>query len=107
MDFSTIFPLPDQSGPQDDDWPIRLAEQVFTADRLTLRETDFSRMLDLLPIGLVVHRQDAIMWANPAAARILGASQVAELLGSSVTGRVDSAGEAMPFQPESADAGVV
>ncbi len=116
MDFSNPFPLPDQPGALDEDWPVRLAEQVFTADRLTLRETDFSRMLDLLPIGLVVHRHDAIVWANPAAARILGADQVAELLGSPVTGRVDStsrramadaAGQGTPFQPESADAGVV
>ena len=50
-----------------------------------LRESEqrYRTMVELAPDGIIVHRDDTIMYANAAAVRILGARKTDELVGSS------------------------
>lgn len=56
--------------------PVQLDAQLDDAGSLEQRlrhgEREFSQMVALLPHGLVIHRNNRILWGNPAAARILG-----------------------------------
>ncbi|MCX6029385.1 MAG: PAS domain S-box protein [Chloroflexi bacterium] len=51
-----------------------------------LRESEerYRRLVELLPDGVVVHRQGRVIFANPASATIIGAASPADLIGKPV-----------------------
>jgi PAS domain S-box-containing protein len=46
-------------------------------------ETDYRRLVELSPDGILISRNDRVVFVNPAALRLAGASDTAELLGKS------------------------
>jgi PAS domain S-box-containing protein len=57
-------------------------ERLRAQDRLARSEASFRTLIEASPDGVVVHRHGAIVYVNPAAAKVLGASSPAELVGT-------------------------
>jgi PAS domain S-box-containing protein len=66
-----------------------------------LRESEdrYRRLVELSPDAIVVHRNGVIEFANPAAARLIGAEHAEELFGQSVSRFVHSDSQAFVFEP--------
>lgn len=60
------------------------AERVRAEETLRESEERYRRMFELAPVAIVVHRQGRVIFANPAAARLHGAGDAADLVGRSV-----------------------
>jgi len=92
---------------------VGLLFSVMTARFLTRRQAaeqalrrsseSFSALADGLPVALVLHRDDRILYVNPAGVKLLGAEPDASLVGASLSAQLASA-ETLP--PGSGDARV-
>ncbi len=60
---------------------LDISEQQLALERLGESEERFRQLAETMPIGLAVHTQGHIAYANPAAARMAGAERVEELIG--------------------------
>jgi PAS domain S-box-containing protein len=60
---------------------LDVTEQVRAEDALRDSEERYRRLVDLSPDAILVHRDGVFVFANPAAARMLGAEDPSELVG--------------------------
>ena len=66
-----------------------ITEQVEAEKALRRSEERYRRLVDLSPDGILIHLQEKIVFANPAAVRFLGAKSADELIGRSIVDFVD------------------
>ena len=60
-----------------------ITERKKTEQALQERETWYSQLVDLLPDGVVIHRQGKLLFLNKSALKILGIDSGAEIIGQS------------------------
>jgi PAS domain S-box-containing protein len=68
-----------------------ITEQVRATDALIESEERYRAIVDLSPVGIMVHRDGRVVFANPAATALLGASSPDALVGLAVMDIVDPA----------------
>ncbi|NIR97676.1 MAG: PAS domain S-box protein, partial [Gammaproteobacteria bacterium] len=61
-----------------------ISEQVEAERALRRSEERYCRLVDLSPDGIMIHVQDRIVFANPAAVRLLGARRAHDLIGRDI-----------------------
>ncbi len=66
-----------------------ITEQVEAEKALRRSEERYRRLVDLSPDGILIHLQEKIVFANPAAVRFLGAKSADDLIGRSIVDFVD------------------
>jgi PAS domain S-box-containing protein len=66
-----------------------ISEQVEAEKALRRSEERYRRLVDLSPDGILIHLQEKIVFANPAAVRFLGAKSADDLIGRDVVDFVD------------------
>jgi diguanylate cyclase (GGDEF)-like protein/PAS domain S-box-containing protein len=64
--------------------------QMLSRQRLQQSEQRYRSLVDWSPQALVLHRDDQILYVNPAAIKLFGASSEQELLGQSMLARIHS-----------------
>src|SRR4051794_9614605 len=65
--------------------PVQLSPaQLSIEQALQESEERYRRLVELAPDAIAVHREGHILYANPAAARLMGAAEPAELIGRSI-----------------------
>ena len=62
-----------------------VTERNLTEEALRRSEASFRTMIELLPDGVVVHRDGRIVYVNPSCLRLLGHESASELIGRPVT----------------------
>ncbi|MCH8999986.1 MAG: PAS domain S-box protein [Proteobacteria bacterium] len=66
-----------------------ITERVEAEKALRRSEERYRRLVDLSPDGILIHLQDRIAFANPAAVKLLGAKSADDLIGRSMLDFVD------------------
>ncbi len=68
---------------------LDITAQKRVEQRLSERERHYRELVELLPEGLLIHRNSRVIFANPAAARLFAAESVAQFLGLDIFQLID------------------
>ena len=61
-----------------------ITDRKVSRDKLSASERRYRQLVEATPDGIIVHRRALILYANPSAARMLGAEKPADLVGRAV-----------------------
>jgi len=68
---------------------VFIEEYVSNVEGLALNEGRYRHLIEWLPEGIIVYRQEKIAYVNPAAARFLGDDPGGSLIGNDIIDRID------------------
>jgi len=74
---------------------VFIEDYVANVGGLALSEERYRHLVEWLPEGIIVYRQDTIAYVNPAGARTLGADSPEKLIGHGIIDRIDPSFQAI------------